>query len=271
MINQHPLPNLLPSLNPLVEAYSSGLNIYISAHKASHNRAKARTSQPRPPLPQNLLNSNLARHQNTCIPQATHPMPVINLLILLTREHIPKMLDARIMRERNLIPVTLFFLPLTLHARHVPDDFRVAAVPRADGLCERGAVLEILAFHARIEGEQVEHGDCAFCGGAGALGEGVDPGGEGGGELERLAGVRGLELRAGAAERRYGCGVGVQQRVVRLGEVLGQPGWDACCYAPVVFDELGKVSGEVVGAGEDEEDVPFYVLSEQILGGDLGG
>ena len=37
----------------------------------------------------------------------------------------------------------------------------------------------------------------------------------------------------------------------------------------MVFDELGYVGGERVGAGDDEEDVPFYVTRKEALGREL--
>ena len=83
-------------------------------------------------------------------------MPMVDLLIILTRQHIPKMQDTRIMRQRNLIPVifsaTYFTVGTNTAVRRlgnsrtvdvcrVSDNLCIAAVLRTDRFSECGTVF----------------------------------------------------------------------------------------------------------------------------------
>ena len=77
-------------------------------------------------------------------------MAMIDLLIVLTRQHIRKMHYAWIMRNCDLVPALLL-------VDDVADDLGVATATGTDGLGECFAILQIGAFHAGIEGEKIEH------------------------------------------------------------------------------------------------------------------
>jgi hypothetical protein len=79
-------------------------------------------------------------------------MPMIDLLVIITGQHIGKMHDTRIVRDGDLVPALLL-------VDDIADDLGVAAAAGTDGLGERFAVFKIFVFHAGVEGEQVEHGD----------------------------------------------------------------------------------------------------------------
>lgn len=105
-------------------------------------------------------------------------MPLINRLIILAAQHLDKMPERRILRERDLVPARLI---LRISARVLggsddfADDLRVAPALRPDGLRERLAVAHVAlaGFRGGVESEEVEHADWRR--GAGVCGSWVLP------------------------------------------------------------------------------------------------
>lgn len=64
---------------------------------------------------QNHSNFQLTCAKNKSIPQARYSIPPIHILIVLTSDHIRKMLQARIMRQRDLCPTSAPSTALPLH------------------------------------------------------------------------------------------------------------------------------------------------------------
>ena len=158
---------------------------------------------------------------------------MIDLLIVVTRQHVREMGNARIMRNGDLVP------PLRL-VDDVADNLGIAAAAGANGLGERLAVLEILAFHARIEGKQVEHRDGAAPGG---LREGLNPLLQVFCELEALGGGGDAGFGQGAGQSWDCGGRWVQDAFVAVGEAADEAGGDACGDGPVVGERRFEVRG----------------------------
>lgn len=146
-------------------------------------------SQPRLLPSPNQNRIHLTRTKNTRIPQRRHPMPLINRLIILAAQHLDKMPERRILRERDLVPALLVLRSArALGSDDFADDLRVAPALRPDGLRERLAVAHVAlaGFRGGVESEEVEHADWRR--GAGVCGSWVLPVEELGREFEALRG-----------------------------------------------------------------------------------
>ena len=174
-------------------------------------------------------------------------MPVIDLLIVATRQHVREMRNARIVRDSDLVPALRL-------VDDIADDLCVAAAAGANGLGERLAVLEILVFLARVEGEQVEHRDGAMAGG---LREGLNPLLQVFCKLEALGRRGDAGFGEGASQSRDCGGRWMQDAFVAVSEAVDEAGGDAGGNGPVVGERRFEVRGQRGGPLGDNEEVPW--------------
>jgi len=116
-------------------------------------------------------------------------MRLVDLLIVLAADHVGEVQQAGVMGEGELVPDALVGLADALAVAHdVAEQLGGAAALAADGLGEGLGVAQVGRFRVRLEGEQVEHGDCAAHGQARRVVGRAEPGAERVGEGEVLRG-----------------------------------------------------------------------------------
>ena len=222
---------------------------------------------PLPPQSPAHVHPDLCRAQDERVLQTAHPVLVVHLLVILAGQHVREMGNARIVRQRDLVPArapAAHAIAVTARRRdHAAHDLRQPAALRAHHARELPPVLEVLVLLARLECQEVEHRHRASPLSRPEL---VDPLPERGVEFQGLRRRCHAGPLEAARQRRHVALLRVQQPLVLALEVGQQAGGHAGFDTPLVRDVLLHRGWERGRRGQAEEDVPVDVLCEEGIG-----